>query len=274
MFDPINASKEIMKYYLRYIETAFYISDKEYFDMFRSKLRDESYFSKGPYLDATDSFKAGKTLSELIEEGEVSPFFRTLNQKAMPVTRPLYEHQERSIRCLNRGENAVITTGTGSCKTESFILPILNYLFREKEQGKLDSGVRALLVYPMNALGAYTGETEHSEHKAYNKFVKLNRCEPLPNELISRDAIKSNPPHFLITNYAMLEYLMIRPGDNSLFSGQYCSSWKFIVFDEAHTYTGATGIEVSMLLKRLKARLETDNELQYILTSATLGSSE
>lgn len=294
MFDPINASKEIMKYYLRYIETAFYISDKEYFDMFRSKLRDESYFSKGPYLDATDSFKAGKTLSELIEEGEVSPFFRTLNQKAMPVTRPLYEHQERSIRCLNRGENAVITTGTGSGKTESFILPILNYLFREKEQGKLDSGVRALLVYPMNALandqikrlrellkdtpditfGAYTGETEHNEHKAYNKFVKLNRCEPLPNELISRDAIKSNPPHFLITNYAMLEYLMIRPGDNSLFSGQYGNSWKFIVFDEAHTYTGATGIEVSMLLKRLKARLETDNELQYILTSATLGSSE
>ncbi len=241
MFNPINASKEIMKYYLRYIETAFYINDNEYFDMFRSKLRDESYFSKGPYLDATDSFKAGKSLSELIDEGEVSSLFRNLNQKAMPVTRPLYLHQERSIRCINKGDNAVITTGTGSGKTESFILPILNYLFREKEQGKLGSGVRALLVYPMNALandqikrlrellkdtpditfGAYTGETEHRADKAYNKFVKLNHCEPLPNELISRDAIKDNPPHFLITNYAMLEYLMIRPDDNVLFSGEY-----------------------------------------------------
>ncbi|MBQ6944579.1 MAG: DEAD/DEAH box helicase [Ruminococcus sp.] len=294
MFNPINASKEIMKYYLRYIETAFYINDNEYFDMFRSKLRDESYFSKGPYLDATDSFKAGKSLSKLIDEGEVSSLFRNLNQKAMPVTRPLYLHQERSIRCINKGDNAVITTGTGSGKTESFILPILNYLFREKEQGKLGSGVRALLVYPMNALandqikrlrellkdtpditfGAYTGETEHRADKAYNKFVKLNHCEPLPNELISRDAIKENPPHFLITNYAMLEYLMIRPDDNVLFSGEYGRSWKFIVFDEAHTYTGATGIEVSMLIKRLKARLETNNEIQYILTSATLGSSE
>lgn len=294
MFNPINSSKEIMRYYLRYIETAFYIKDKEYFDIFRSKLRDESYFSKGPYLDATDSFRSGKSLDQLIEEGEISPYFRKLNQKAMPVTRPLYEHQERSIRCIKRGENAVITTGTGSGKTESFLLPILNYLFREKEQGSLESGVRALLIYPMNALandqvkrlrellkdtpeitfGVYTGETEHRQDKALTKFIKLNHCEPLQNEIISREMIKERPPHILVTNYAMLEYLMIRPDDNSIFSGQYGSNWKFIVLDEAHTYTGATGIEVSMLLKRLKARLETDNQIQYILTSATLGNSE
>ena len=293
-FDPITASAKIMKYYLRYIETAFFISDKDYFDQFKRKLADESAFSKGPFLEATDSFKAGNSLEQLISDGMVSPLFKSLDQKAMPASRSLYAHQESSIKCINRGENAVITTGTGSGKTESFLLPILNYLFRQQEKGVLGAGVRALLIYPMNALandqmkrlrkllkgtkitfGAYTGETERSQEKALAKYKKLNNNEePLPNELISRDAIKDSPPNLLITNYAMLEYLMIRPADNSLFGGQYGSTWKFIVLDEAHTYTGATGIEVAMLLKRLKARLDADQPIQYILTSATLGTSE
>lgn len=293
-FNPITASEKIKNYYLRYIETAFFISDKTYFDQFSEKLANDSAFSKGPYLEATDSFKAGKSLDELIKEGTVSPLFRELDRKAMPVTRPLYAHQETSIKCIGKGENAVITTGTGSGKTESFLLPILNYLFRQQENGTLGAGVRALLIYPMNALandqvkrlrkllkgtaitfGAYTGETEKTQDKALAKYRKLNdNAEPLPNELISREVINETPPNLLITNYAMLEYLMIRPWDNSLFSGEYGMTWKFIVLDEAHTYTGATGIEVAMLLKRLKARLETDNTIQYILTSATLGTSE
>lgn len=293
-FNPIKASAEIMKYYLRYIETTFFINDKEYFKQFRNKLEDESYFSKGPYLEATDSFKLGKSLNQLISEGEVSPLFKNLNKKAMPPDRPLYLHQEQSIRCLNKGRNAVITTGTGSGKTESFLLPIINYIFREQERGELNSGVRALLIYPMNALandqikrlrtllkgtkitfGSYTGETETTHEKALAKYRKLNgNEEPAENEIISREAIKKNPPHLLITNYAMLEYLMLRPEDNSIFSGEYAYKWKFIVLDEAHTYIGATGIEVAMLLKRLKARLETENTIQYILTSATLGTSE
>ena len=293
-FNPITASAKIMKYYLRYIETAFFISDKTYFDQFREKLADESAFSKGPFLEAIDSFKAGKSLEELIKDGMVSPLFKTLNQKAMPVSRPLYAHQEAAIKCIGSGENVVITTGTGSGKTESFLLPILNYLFCQQEKGQLGPGVRALLIYPMNALandqvkrlrkllkdtnitfGAYTGETEKNQDKAYIKYKKLNNNEePMKNELISREVINETPPNLLITNYAMLEYLMIRPWDNSLFSGEYGNTWKFVVLDEAHTYTGATGIEVSMLLRRLKARLETDNSIQYILTSATLGTSE
>lgn len=293
-FNPITASSKIMRYYLRYIETAFFINDEVYFEQFKKHISDENPFSKGPFLEATDSFKSGKSLDELIHEKTISPLFRTLNQKSMPLTRPLYAHQEAAIKCINEGDNAVITTGTGSGKTESFLLPILNYLFREQEKGSLGAGVRALLIYPMNALandqmkrlrklldgtnitfGAYTGETEKTQEKALAKYRKLNNNEnPISNELISREAIKDTPPNLLITNYAMLEYLMIRPADNSLFSGEYGETWKFIVLDEAHTYTGATGIEVAMLLKRLKARLETNNQIQYILTSATLGTSE
>lgn len=96
-FNPIEASTRIMRYYLRYIETAFFINDADYFRQFQSKLRDENYFAKGPYLEATDSFRSGKSLQELIDEGEISPLFAKLNPNAMPLTRPLYLHQERSI---------------------------------------------------------------------------------------------------------------------------------------------------------------------------------
>lgn len=83
--------------------------------------------------------------------------------------------------------------------------------------------------------------------------------------------MKSNPPHILITNYAMVEYLLLRPADSVFFHGENATKWKFIVLDEAHTYSGATGIEVAMLLRRLKYTLTNHNRIQFILTSATLG---
>lgn len=82
--------------------------------------------------------------------------------------------------------------------------------------------------------------------------------------------MKKTPPHILITNYAMLEYLMLRPEDNVFFNGEYAKHWKYIVLDEAHTYTGSTGIEVSLLLRRVMASIDASH-IQYILTSATLG---
>lgn len=98
--------------------------------------------------------------------------------------------------------------------------------------------------------------------------------KPLPNERISRNQMKERPPHILITNYAMLEYLLLRPEDNVFFHGDKSNEWKFIVLDEAHTYTGATGIEVSMLLRRLKNTLVTRENIRFILTSATLGDEK
>ena len=88
-----------------------------------------------------------------------------------------------------------------------------------------------------------------------------------------REEMISNPPHIFITNYAMLEYLMVRPEENTFFEGAYAKNWRFIVFDEAHVYSGSTGIEVSMLFRRLQAKLDA-KKLTYILTSATLGEKE
>lgn len=296
--NPISASENIIEKYLRYIETTFYIDEKDYMEKFRDYLKNAGHFAKGPYLDFSDSFEFGKSIKSLIDEGVLSNEFTKLyvgENKEKILKRNLYKHQELSIRKIREDRNLVVTTGTGSGKTESFLLPVINYLMTQKESNNLSDGVRALIIYPMNALandqmkrmrellvdypsitfGAYTGETEKEDKAALSKYLSLNNGErPIQNERISRQQMKEKPPHILITNYAMLEYLLLRPADNVFFHGPHSKDWKFIVLDEAHTYTGATGIEVSMLLRRLKNTLINCDNIRFILTSATLGDEK
>lgn len=293
--NPITATKEIEKRYSQYLSTTFYINDAELQNKFLHELSQKNRFIKGPILEATPPFKKGKNIEDLIIEGVLCEEFKKLNSPDLPIQRGLYLHQEKAVRkIITEKRNIIAATGTGSGKTEIFMIPILNYLFTQKEKGKLTHGVRALLLYPMNALandqlkrlrnllhnypditfGSYTGETEERERDALEKYRKMfNGDEPLKNELLSREKMKKQPPHILITNYAMLEYLLLRPDDNVFFDGPYAGNWKFIVLDEVHTYTGAKGIEMSMLLRRLKERVLTDNspKLQFIGTSATIG---
>ena len=222
--------------------------------------------------------------------------FANLCGSGLPYDRPLYVHQEQAIRNLCQGKrNLVVTSGTGSGKTEAFLIPILNHLLEEEKQGTLNEpGVRALLLYPMNALandqlkrlrkvlvdyptikfGRYIGDTEQKYEYAVEKFYRQFHGETLlKNDLICRDQMQQTPPHILLTNYAMLEYLLLRPADNSFFDGPTARHWKFIVVDEAHIYNGAIGIEIAMLLRRLKDRVvkSEPGKLQMIATSATLG---
>ena len=89
--------------------------------------------------------------------------------------------------------------------------------------------------------------------------------------MISRETMQQTPPHILITNYSMLEYMLLRPKDDKVFSS---AKLRYIVLDEAHIYKGTTGMETSMLMRRLRARLKVTDQVQYILTSATLGGKE
>ena len=288
-FKPIEASKNIAEEYQRYLQTIFKIDDKDYQRQLEEQLKNTGTLSAGPYLDVIDSFLPGKSVNELISEGTLTSSFAEIGAN---LERPLYKHQEEAICKIVSGRNVVVSTGTGSGKTESFLYPILNYLLQQKEHNKLDPGVRALLIYPMNALandqvkrlrsllensnitfGVYTGQTKERYDAAIADYRKLNNREPLKNELISREQMKETPPNILITNYAMLEYLMVRPEDNVFFGGKYGGNWKFIVMDEAHVYSGTTGIEVGMLIRRLNASLSSEN-IQFILTSATLGDEK
>lgn len=291
-FDPVRAAKTIEESYRNYVRTTFRIRDSEYQELFESEIASKE-LAKGPYLEAVDAFEKGRSVREFIRDGILHPEFATLFRNSEELLkRDLFLHQDRAIEKAVEGKNLVISTGTGSGKTEAFLYPILHHLLKTEETiGHLEPGVRALFLYPMNALandqmkrlrvllqeypsitfGSYTGETEHSRREAEMRFRKIHRRSPSVNEKISREEIKENPPHILITNYAMLEYMLLRPYDSPLFHGTYATKWKYVVLDEAHTYRGATGMEVALLLRRLTHSLLSAEQLQFILTSATLG---
>lgn len=304
MFNPVKASKNIKDEFVNYIQTSFSFADSKLREQFNKELN--HIISNGPFLELNDVFESGKSINQLIDEGVLSSLFRRLEEKKvistkikkeLPLDRPLYLHQEKAIRSLVGGNNAIVSTGTGSGKTNCFLIPVINDLLREQENGTLTDGVRALFIYPMNALandqiknirkilmeypditfGVYNGATEEDEKEALAIYEAMFGKEDieklktkLPNEKLSRAEMKQNPPNILFTNYAMLEHLLFRPKDDVLFSN---SDFKFVVLDEAHVYTGATGIETAILLRRLKARITSSRETQFVLTSATLGTN-
>lgn len=296
MFNPIEASASIKQSFIDYLNTSFSIADPYYQRLFRNALTKDNAIGKGPFLDIGGSYKSGKSLKELVESGQASKLFCTLENvsekdKELKYERPLYFHQEEALLRAKNGGNLVVTTGTGSGKTECFLLPILQSLLEEKEAGTLTRAVRAIIIYPMNALandqmkrlrkifatcpditfGLYNGNTRHRQTQAHADYRSLNGTDPLPNEKISREVMQKEPPHILITNYSMLEYMMLRPKDDVVFSG---ANLRYIVLDEAHIYRGATGIETALLMRRLRARISKPSDVQYILTSATLGDKD
>jgi ATP-dependent helicase YprA (DUF1998 family) len=292
-FDPLETSALISSGYRRYLRSLLPVRDPRIATALDYAITHSPLLTKGPLLEATPPYQPGVTLEALIREGVLNPAFRKLDSDALPLARPLHAHQEQAIRKVGAGRNVVVATGTGSGKTESFLVPILNALSAEyARDGELRPGVRALLLYPMNALandqmkrlrqilkaaphitfGRYVGDTKESDGEAAEKFGRLNPGEPmLPNEMLSRRAMRSAPPHLLLTNYAMLEYLLLRPADMDLFEGEHAGCWRFLVLDEAHVYDGARAAEVAMLLRRLRDRVARDRPLRYIATSATVG---
>jgi ATP-dependent helicase YprA (DUF1998 family)/transcription elongation factor Elf1 len=311
--NPIETTETIKSDYLAYLQSILAVKDDVITKQAYLALQ-ENIFVKGPFLEATPPFVPGTTITQLINDGIASKGFNTI-ASAAEINRPLYVHQEIAFRKLATGrKNIIVATGTGSGKTECFMFPIFNELMMQNEANKLTPGIRALLLYPMNALandqmkrlrellskypsitfGRYTGETlekedkaieayrekKEQEFKAKNKRIGVDYTDfdlnPLPNELISRQKMRETPPNILLTNYAMLEYLLIRPEDTSFFDGDMAKAWRFLVLDEAHTYKGANGTEIALLLRRLKERVcqNKKNKLQCIATSATLGNKE
>lgn len=284
--------------YYRYLKTSYYIRNASLRDSFNDALQRET-LSRGPYLEATPRFIRNRNLRQLLDEvypGEIwdEPFLNALN-----ADRPLFAHQEHAIRRITKGSGAIISTGTGSGKTESFLLPILIHLYRLHRERKAggpttaSAGVRALLLYPMNALVNDQRDRLRSIAKAlsqggstfgftFGQYIGAtpdtdSGSEPgAPGELLTREQIQKTPPDILITNYSMLEYLLLRPKDSVLFDHGMACHWRFIVLDEAHQYRGAKGMEMAMLLRRLKERIRAggrEENITCIATSASLGEN-
>ena len=300
-FNPIETARKVEDSYREYIATTIHFADADLQGQLEEILRKPGYLAKGPFLEAAPPYRKDKTVAELVNEKVLCKSMLGLGggkPENFDPHRPLYVHQVRAIRKAASGRNYAVVTGTGSGKTECFLLPILNDILSEFEEKGHSAGVRAMILYPMNALandqlkrlrmllegtditfGRYTGDTEETESKALPKWKEENPGQDkLPNEIISREEIRKNPPNILLTNYSMLEYLLLRPEDAPLFGGAFGANWRHIAIDEAHIYSGALGTEIAYLLRRLKARIESETgqlpELHCYATSATIGSEE
>jgi len=178
----------------------------------------------------------------------------------------LYAHQEEAIRHILAGETTILATGTGSGKTEAFLIPILDHCLKHP-----GPGVKALIIYPMNALA-------NDQIRRFEKVTaKLRSLVPdAPVRLSSfigstseseRIAVRQDPPDILITNYVMLDWMLTRSKDQRIFAVSR-DTLRYIVLDEIHTYRGNKATHLKYLLARLKARLA--GPVVQIGTSATL----
>jgi ATP-dependent helicase YprA (DUF1998 family) len=366
-----------------YIEATYHISAPSLIAQRLELLRKPEVIHQIPYLESTPRYEAGKSFADMPGLPDAAlEVFEALAKSEGDLPRllydPPYRHQSDAIGgSLVDGKNLVVMTGTGSGKTESFLLPILGKLAREAKSSPRtfaeQSAMRALILYPMNALvndqlgrlrflfsdprvvtrfkgwagrpprfARYTSRTPYAGIRTSDKdsqklagfesfYVSLlRRAEegvpeekeearrllrdlkergkwpakpdlaawfgqkgtrwqdsktgqfaravtlPDDSELLTRHEVQESPPDLLVTNYSMLEYMLMRPIERSIFDST--REWlkknpkeKFlIVLDEAHLYRGAAGAEVGLLLRRLRDRLSiTPDRFQVICATAS-----
>lgn len=304
MMDPIALHRDLEATLTRYLLTALPINRRfpELKRQATAELRQPNRLVKGPFVEAMADFPKGASLEMLVNDGTLHEGFRQLHDPHEGARgifeRRLHRHQEEAIRAVVEShQNIIVATGTGSGKTECFLFPLLDALLRAGIKGM--PGVRAILVYPLNALandqlyhrlvpllarklencgltvGRFTGETAPGMNRDWfearyldNPYFRHLFGDAIPpNWLLSRDEMLATPPHVLVTNYAMLEHLLLLPRNAPLFNG--CDI-RFIVLDEIHTYRGAQATEVSLLLRKLRNQYAPGADVRCIGTSASL----
>jgi len=257
---------------------------------------------KGPFISLSQTFRQGAAISEFVKEGLLHPLLESL------ISHPhVYGHQEKAIRAILAGKTTLISTGTGSGKTECFLYPIISRCLRLRDEGA-PPGIEAVLIYPMNALaedqlgrlrellagtgitfGMYVGWTpqkmadvsgqrlpsgsSQADYKAALEKAKAERRTTAvhpPEERCSREEMRTRgqQPRILITNVNQLELLLTRQADVELFDS---ARLEFLVCDEAHTFKGAIGAETACLVRRLRAFCGKGvSDTVCVATSATI----
>lgn len=270
--NPIDSAKDLLQRYRSKLESVLAESIKP---EQVSKLLERMEIDSDIYLSLNPNYKRSET-----------PFANFVHEQGLPeqliscfpkLEQGLYVHQEQAILSILAGHDTIVATGTGSGKTEAFLIPIISHCLQSTQRG-----VKAILIYPMNALagdqidrlGQYTSGTSITfglYTAATPENASKERLEQrFSNELQYRDEMRANPPDILITNYVMLDRMLTRRKDHPIFS-QSAQSMRFLVLDELHTYTGSKAAHLKYLLARLKYYFH--NKITHIGTSATLIST-
>lgn len=270
---PSILSSQLKRGLKDYIETTFQITTPLFKNAVTDLLEEPNKVFREPYVSVKLPFRTSDGSKKWFE--------------GVDLKFPPYAHQEKAFERLNSNmpKSTLVATGTGSGKTECFLYPILEYCYKHRGEG----GIKAILIYPMNALATDQARrlakliNENEELRGNvragmfvgDKEESPSRSMSSDKIITDRDTLKEYPPDILLTNYKMLDYLLVRPDDSKLWKDNNFHSLKFIVVDELHTFDGAQGTDLAVLLRRLKSRLFTpDNYLCCVGTSATMGSKE
>jgi DEAD/DEAH box helicase domain-containing protein len=271
---PSLFAREIQHGLKSFLSTGFEPSDPFFSGIMKRFTEDESRWTRGPYVQLGLPFRTG---------AKGKSFFSGFETEfSGPV------HQEAAWQRLTGPEalSIIVATGTGSGKTEYFLYPIPDHCVRTKAKGT--PGIKALVIYPMNALATdqarrfaqVIAQTPAFKGLRVGLYVGGNtgrdgRGEPVmtaTNVIADRETMRKDPPDLLLTNYKMLDYLLIRPKDSELWAKNDKETPRYVVVDELHTFDGAQGTDLALLLRRLQARLGTPtSHLICVGTSATLG---
>jgi superfamily II DNA or RNA helicase len=285
--DPFKIYNAVKDQYKSYIETFQIFKNEDIKRFVQDGINNRKMLWQEPVIQISKRFKNGNTLDDMVSEGWLHKNIKSIYKDFKP-----YAHQHKAFEVAsNKKENLVVTTGTGSGKSMCFELPIVNHCLYEAEKGL--KGIKAIVIYPMNALantqyeelakklkdsgltiGLYTGDTQHTGEEALKAYKEVFGEDAVPTnaEVIDREKLRLTPPDILITNYVMLELMLTRNDDAALFKDEIKENLKFLVLDELHTYSGKQGADVAFLIRRLKQKTNTKNKLICIGTSATMVS--
>ena len=256
--NPSVVSTQLQATIRDYLRTTFSLRDRAYEKALLDVLGDpERGLFKGPYVDLR------------------LPFRKARHADAPLTVKPPFDPYAHQLRAWDRLDSArqhprstLVATGTGSGKTECFLFPLLDHCHRHRGE----PGIKAIILYPMNALAS--DQAERIAREIHNwpdpakpelrgqiragLYVGGKGTHPVPGEHHledMREHLRQNPPDILLTNYRMLDFLLLRPEDGVLWQRNGERTLQFLVLDELHTYDGAQGTDVAFLIRRLKRRL-------------------
>ena len=274
---PLIVANQVTQGVADFLKTAFPSTTPGFIGLLDRFLDKRENLFKGPYLTVPLPFRSGPQ--------DAKPAFAWLPSSFRP-----HAHQAKAFARLT-GVDAVstlIATGTGSGKTECFLYPILEHCRQARESGQ--TGIKAIILYPMNALasdqaarvaksivttpglekiraGLYVGDAPSEESKEVKQLADGSFTV-----VTSRSELRDSPPDILLTNYKMLDFLLLRAADAPLWGHQRPDTLRYLVVDELHTFDGAQGTDLACLIRRLKGRLEAPpGQLVCVGTSATMG---
>ena len=267
--DILNLYDQLKRKYKDYIQSFVLIKDKRIEDVVVEALKKDELWPKA-LVQFNPTYEQGASVNELIAKGlPIHPNLKYFFNNAF------YKHQQEAIELGSQDKEFIVTSGTGSGKSRTFMATIFNHILRQPDHCK-DKTI-AIIVYPMNALINSQWEELNRYKESYEQksgepsvftFDKYTGQEGAQD----RKRIQENPPNIILTNYMMLELLMTRAGDEENLRSCFLQNLRFLVFDELHTYRGMQGSDVSFLIRRIKA--QASGHVLCLGTSATMVSDE